>query len=239
MTPRLDNGRFGRQTHSMVPRFRSYPFVVLLMALCVGCESGMDSSSTAGRAGKHRPKALFDGRSFSGWDGDTTRMWRVENGEIVGGTLREKVPHNDFLATTRSYTNFVLRLKFKLTGTEGFVNSGLQFRSERIPNDHEMKGYQADIGEGWYGCIYDESRRNKVMARPDEALVQQTVRKGAWNDYEIRADGPRIILKINGVQMVDYTEADGSIPQSGRIGLQIHGGGIAEAHFKDLILEEL
>jgi hypothetical protein len=195
------------------------------------------SLGLAAIAGPARP--LFDGHTFSGWEGDTRKQWRIENGEIVAGRVTEKCPHNDFLATTQRYTNFVLRLQFKLLGTEGFVNSGVQIRSERVPNDHEMRGYQADIGKGWYGTIYDESRRNKPMIKPSEDDVKRAVKNEDWNDYEIRAVGKRIVLKINGVQMVDYTEADDSIPQWGRIGLQIHGGGKTEVRFKNLMIEEL
>lgn len=205
-------------------------FGTIIAFLVVGCASGSYST---------RPRSLFDGHSLAGWDGDTARIWRVADGEIVGGSLTEKVARNEFLATTASFTNFVLRLKFKLTGTEGFINSGVQIRSQRVPNDSEMKGYQADIGEGWYGTIYDESRRNKPMAKPDEAAVKAAVKPGQWNDYEIRAVGPRVVLKINNVLMVDYTEADPSIPQFGRLGLQIHGGGKAEVHFKDITIEVL
>ncbi len=185
------------------------------------------------------PRPLFDGKTFAGWEGDTRRIWRIENGMLAAGNLNEKVPYNDFLATTQQFTNFVIKLKFHLTGTEGFVNSGVQIRSQRVPNDHEMIGYQADIGEGWYGCIYDESRRNKVMARPDAAAVKSAVKPGDWNDYEIRCVGRRMVLKINGVPMVDYTEADEKIPQFGYIGLQIHGGGKTEVRFKDILIEKL
>ena len=185
------------------------------------------------------PKPLFDGQTFAGWDGDTTNTFRIQDGMIVGGALGRMQPRNEFLATTRSYTNFVLRVKFKLTGTEGFVNSGVQFRSERVPNDSEMKGYQADIGEGWYGSLYDESRRNKLMAKADEAVVKAAVKKGEWNDYELRCEGRHIVIKLNGATTVDYTEADEQIPQSGRFGLQVHGGGKTEVFFKDVVLEKL
>jgi hypothetical protein len=184
------------------------------------------------------PKPLFDGRSLDGWEGDA-KVWSVKDGEIVGGSLEKTVPQNEFLASTRSYTNFVLRLKFRLEGSEGFVNSGMQIRSQRIPNHNEMIGYQADIGEGWYGALYDESRRNTVLAKPDEATVKKAVKPGQWNDYEIRAEGPRVVLKINGVQTVDYTEKDPKIVQSGKLGLQIHGGGKGLIHAKDITIEEL
>lgn len=187
-----------------------------------------------------KPISLFDGKTFSGWEGDTTGTWRIENGAIVAGSLTETVPHNDFLCTTRSYDDFVLRLKFKLLGTEGFVNAGVQFRSQRLDDPaYEMIGYQADIGPGLYGALYDESRRRKVLTGPDSLAVSKLVKPEQWNDYEIRAEGKRIQLFLNGKQTVDYTEPDATISQEGLIGLQIHGNGKTIIMYKDLMLTEL
>ena len=187
-----------------------------------------------------KPVVLFDGRTFSGWEGDTAKTWRIEDGAIAGGSLEETVPRNDFLCTTRAYSDFVLRLKFKLVGTEGFVNAGVQFHSQRLTKPaHEMIGYQADLGDKYWGSLYDESRRNKVLAQADPGLIMKILKPGDWNDYEIRAEGRRIRLAINGTQTVDYTEPDASIPQTGLIGLQIHGGGKAKVYYKDITIEEL
>lgn len=183
---------------------------------------------------------LFDGRTFTGWEGDTRKIWRIEEGALVGGSLTETVPRNDFLCTTRSFGNFILRLKYKLAGTEGFINGGVQFRSQRLADPaHEMIGYQADIGAKYWGSLYDESRRNKVLAAPDQNDVLRIVKLNDWNDYEIRAEGRRIQLFLNGRQTVDYTEPDETLPQSGLIGLQVHGGGKAEVWYKDITIEEL
>jgi hypothetical protein len=187
------------------------------------------------------PVALFDGKSFAGWDGDTRETWRIEDGCIVGGTLTKKQPRNQFLATAKGYKDFTLRLKFKLLGDpkKGFVNSGVQVRSQRVPNDTEMVGYQADLGDPtWWGSIYDESRRNRVLAQSDMKKLDKVLKRGDWNEYEIRCEGRRIRTFINGVLAVDYTEKDEKIPQEGRIGLQIHSGGPAEVWFKDITIEE-
>ncbi|MFM8359542.1 MAG: DUF1080 domain-containing protein, partial [Verrucomicrobiota bacterium] len=69
--------------------------------------------------------------------------------------------------------------------------------------------------------------------------VAAAVKPGAWNDYEIRCEGRRVRLRLNGREMVDYTEADESLAQHGVIGLQVHGGGKTEVRFKDLTIEEL
>jgi hypothetical protein len=60
-----------------------------------------------------------------------------------------------------------------------------------------------------------------------------------WNDYEIRAEGRRVVLKLNGLTTVDYTEPDEGLVQHGRIGLQIHGDGKAVVAFRALTVEEL
>jgi len=187
-----------------------------------------------------REEVLFNGKNFDGWEGDTLKTWRIENGTIVGGSLTETVDHNYFLCTRKSYGNFVIRVKFKLTGTEGFINTGVQFRSKRPENpDYEMIGYQADLGDGYWGSLYDESRRNKTLISPDSMLIGKILKPGDWNDYEVRCEGRRIRISLNGHQTIDYTEPDKSIPQKGIIGLQIHGGGKAQVAYKDLILQEL
>ena len=183
---------------------------------------------------------LFDGKTFAGWNGDTNRTWRIAEGALVGGDLKTKVPRNEFVCTEKQFTNFVLKLKVRLLGSEGFVNGGVQIRSQRATQPvNEMVGYQADVGEGWWGKLYDETRRNKVLIEPKADAVKQAVKKGEWNEYVIRCEGPRIHTWINGVEMIDYREPDASIPQFGKIGFQVHGGGVAEVYYKDIELEAL
>lgn len=183
--------------------------------------------------------SLFDGATLAGWEGNTN-LWRVIDGAITGGSLTQTVKENDFLCTTSLSTNFILRLKFKLTGTEGFVNSGVQIRSQRVPNSHEVAGYQCDLGDpDWWGAIYDEARRNKVLFPTDMIAVNTALRRGDWNDYVIRAIGPRIAVWLNNVQTADYYENDPAIPASGVIAIQAHGGGKPLIQVKDISIEHL
>ena len=182
---------------------------------------------------------LFDGKALDGWEGDP-KFWRVEDGCLTGGHADANVPHNDFLASTKDYGDFIVRFQIKLTGQEGFINSGFQIRSQRVPKNPEMAGYQCDYGEpNWYGAVYDESRRNKVMAASDMAALRPVLKLQDWNDYVIRAQGPHITTWINGVLGADYTEADPAIPRSGKFGIQIHGGGKTVVQVKNITLEEL
>jgi putative heme-binding domain-containing protein len=187
------------------------------------------------------PSPLFDGRTLTGWEGDA-KWWRVQDGCLTGGSTTEKIPKNFFLATTRSFQNFELRLKLKLTGdpTTGLINSGVQIRSLRVPADTEMSGYQVDAGDKWWGKLYDESRRNKVIAdSPDSAAVTAAIRPGDWQDYRILAEGSRLRSWINGVPALDYTETDPAIALNGKIAIQIHSGGIALVQVKDVTINEL
>jgi len=178
---------------------------------------------------------LFDGRSFAGWNGNLD-WFRVEDAAVVAGTLERPIPRNEFLATDKEYGDFELRLQFKLLGKQ--TNAGVQIRSRRIPGDHEMIGYQADLGQQWWGCLYDESRRRRVLARPDAKQLDAVLRRNDWNEYRIRCQGRRVQLWINDYQTVDYTEPDKSIEQRGSIALQIHGGRPGEAWYKEITIRE-
>jgi hypothetical protein len=195
------------------------------------------SVSAVRQAGPPTPVSLFDGKTFTGWEGNLT-IFRIEDGAIVGGSLKQKIARNEFLCTTKDYGDFELRLKVKLVGGDD-ANAGVQFRTKRIPNNHEVSGYQADMGTGWWGGLYDESRRKKVLKGPDQQRMKQVIKAGDWNDYVIRAVGTRIQLSLNGVQTVDYMEQDPSIERRGVICPQIHAGAPAEAWYKDITIVDL
>ncbi|OJW22163.1 MAG: peptidase [Planctomycetales bacterium 71-10] len=173
---------------------------------------------------------LFNGRDLAGWEGDES-VWSARDGMIVGKS--GKLDHNVFLATKESYKDFVLSLTFRVIDGKG--NSGVQLRSVRVPGT-EMSGYQADIGEGYWGSLYDESRRNKTLVQGSpEALAK--LNKSDWNHYVVRCFGGRITIYLNGVTSVDYREADDSIAREGLIALQVHAGDPMEVQFKDVVIQ--
>lgn len=201
----------------------------LLLVLCAVSSLGLARVKSA---------RLFDGKTFTGWEGNR-QIFRIEQGAIVGGSLQQRVQRNEFLCTTKDYANFALRLKFKLLGDPQGANAGIQFRTRRIPNHHEVIGYQADVGQNYWGALYDESRRKKVLAGPAPEDIPKLFKPNDWNEYVIRAEGRRIRLELNGRQTVDYTEPDETIEQTGCICLQIHVGPPSEAWYKDITIETL
>lgn len=179
---------------------------------------------------------LFDGKSFAGWHGNE-EIFRIENGEIIAGSLDKKVERNEFLRSNKEYGDFELKLEFKLLGEK--TNAGVQIRTAEIPNHHEVIGYQADLGTNYWGCLYDESRRKKILAGPPKDQRTLPVRLNDWNSYRIRCSGPRIQIWVNGLQTVDFTEEDPEIPLKGIIALQIHGNLVNQAHYRNVRLREL
>ncbi|MBQ99904.1 MAG: hypothetical protein CMO60_03485 [Verrucomicrobiales bacterium] len=181
---------------------------------------------------------LFDGTTLKGWQVQKgeERYWKVRGGVIVGGSMTEKVAHNTFITTVKRYGDFELRLKAKVEGPR--ANAGIQIRSERIENHHEMIGYQADIGKNIWGRLYDESRRRSFLIDWASKDGVKAAKEG-WNDYIIRCEGSRIRLWVNGTLTCDYTEKDEKIPLKGFIALQAHSGPPFEASYKGVEIEEL
>jgi putative heme-binding domain-containing protein len=171
--------------------------------------------------------SLFNGRDLTGWQG-SAELWSVEKGEIVGKTMG--LGRNEFLRSELLADNFRLTLEVKLVDNAG--NSGVQFRSESLAGG-EVKGYQADIGQGWWGKLYEEHGRGLLWNHSGEAHVKL----GEWNQYEIVAVGGKLLTRINGQACVDLEDLEGA--KRGIFALQLHSGGPTEVRFRNLKLELL
>lgn len=170
-------------------------------------------------------KTFFNGRDLAGWDGDP-KLWSVQGGEIVGRTAG--LGRNEFLRSDLALADFRLTLQVKLVKNEG--NSGIQFRSEPLPGG-EVKGYQADVGPGWWGKVYEENGRGLLWDKSGEAFVKP----GEWNTYEVVAVGPKIRTSINGKPCVTLDDPSGA--RQGIVAFQLHSGGPTEVRYKDIKLE--
>ncbi len=169
-------------------------------------------------------KDFFNGKDLTGWYGDA-QLWKVENGEIVGKS--PGIKKNEFLKSQYLVGDFHLKLKVKLTPDK--ENSGIQFRSEVTP-EGEVQGYQADVGAGWWGKLYEENGRALLWNKPGD----DHVKVNDWNEYEIIAVGSKIRTYINGNLCVDLDDPKGA--KRGIFALQIHSGGAMEVRYKDLQL---
>jgi hypothetical protein len=172
---------------------------------------------------------LFDGRSLSGWTrfGGTDTTWAVEDGLLVcrgeGG---------GWLGTDRDYANFVLSLDFRLTHGS---NSGVYLRAPADLSHISRTGLEIQLLDElapkhariqpWQktGAIYHIAAPRLGHLKPP----------GEWNTIEIRLDGPRARVVLNGATIVEdrldshpdlEAEHTGLKRSTGRVGLQCHNG---------------
>lgn len=190
---------------------------------------------------KGQVESVISSVDFKQWKtvkSDNQHFWSITDSTLTGGDGIQKIPTNTYLHTVDSYEDFELRLLFKITGDheKGLINSGVQYRS--IIEDNKIIGYQADIGKGYWGDIYDEHRRAQLV-QGDLSTLKHILNEEGWNSYIIRCKGNKHELYINGVKVSEYIEKDANIPSKGVIGIQMHSGGNAKVEFKHITITPL
>lgn len=175
---------------------------------------------------------LLKGGNLKDWDGDP-RLWKLSNGVLTGSTDGVTLQGNTFLIyKKREFADFVLRTEVKLRNH----NSGIQFRSEALPN-WVVKGLQADMAEGnWWGSIYDEKGTRGVIVNGWKGKGEKLVKANDWNQVEVSAIGSKIIIKLNGSVTA---ELDDTSKPSGIIALQLHRGPGMQVEFRNMRIRAL
>ena len=69
-------------------------------------------------------------------------------------------------------------------------------------------------------------------------LIEEVIDRNDWNEIHVKANGPDIEIKINGVSTAKYTEK-GDVPANGCICLQAHTGEPYEIWYKNIVLNQL
>ena len=174
---------------------------------------------------------LFNGKNLEGWEGDP-RLWKVTDGVIEGSTEGVSLEQNSFLITKRTFSNFVLKAQMKLRNH----NSGIQFRSQRLP-DFVAAGYQMDAAENnHWGNIYEERGKRGIMVNSYKEKGSTVVKLNDWNDVEISCQGDHIQIKLNGLVTADIHD---SASLDGVIALQVHRGPAMQVWFRNIAIKEL
>jgi len=210
--------------------------------------------------GEPTSQPIFDGKTLAGWDGNLA-VWRVEDGAITGEIAAgAKLGKNEFLYWTGGeVADFELTAEFRLTGPAD-ANSGIQFRSERLP-DGTAKGYQADIDRGarYFGNLHEERGRGVLAPRGTRLSIAPDGRRWtekfgepddyqalfraapAWNTYRIIARASHAEVWLNGtrVSVLDDHQT-GVARHAGLLALQLHrGDGPMKIQFRNLQLTPL
>ncbi len=165
---------------------------------------------------------FFDGKTLKGWQGQR-QFWRVEDGAIVGHSA-EPVTNNQFIFSNVEVKDFYLSAYIKQSPHAS--NGGVQFRS-RKKGDYHAYGYQFDVGKDFWGRLYHEGGRGKLVWTDHG---ERAVKPDEWNHCEILAVGPNIWTMINGQLSTAYHDPAGE--RAGYIGLQIHQGSPQTVQYK-------
>ena len=186
------------------------------------------------RTGKSVKKAIFDGRTLNGWDGNS-ELWSVDRGEIVGRSTGRAA--STFLFTKDNYTDFRLTFSSKMVDSEN--HAGIGFWGTVVPDAGNPTNKWAIRGPliafpvpAMWDYILDKFLR--VLYKTNQTVTSQN----EWNKVEILARGNRVRCAFNGVETMEWREADPSRIVAGPIGIQLHGwNGSQEARYKDIVVE--
>jgi hypothetical protein len=217
-----------------------FAMLVLFGALTVADEKKADKVYVPRLKGETKNIDLFDGKSLEGWQGYKD-LWSVKDGEIVGRNDKP-LTFSTYLVTNDKYTDFRLTFSSKLVESE--MHSGIAFWGEVKPDvskqpekdrtKYTYAGHLVMFPSG-YG-LYDLFGRNGLPV--DGGPAKKVGKQHDWNDIEILAQGNRIRVAINDVQVVDWRDPEPKRIKEGPIGLQLHSNDKPqEVRFKGLKLE--
>jgi hypothetical protein len=185
---------------------------------------------------------IFDGKTFNGWDGDTS-VWRIDSSSFIGEvTPTKQIKSNSFLIWRAGKpADFEFKAEYRISAGG---NSGVQYRSEEVKDiPYAVKGYQADIdGANQYtGQNYEERGRGFLAMRGQKARLETNqkpiiidsvgnsdslktrIKVNDWNEIYIIAKDNDLKHYINGILMSETIDNDTANRKSdGIIGLQVH-----------------
>jgi hypothetical protein len=199
--------------------------------------------------------SLFDGKTLNGWHASAKTghssasqhksggRWFVEDGAIVGS---QDIPGNGgILLTDEQFGDYEVVLEMN---NDFGPDSGLFLRSTEDGTAYQaMIDYHANgnlmgvYGEGGLGgkpAVMNFSFTDKVtviVPRTNSPVPLPVLpeswpffwRHGQWNELRARIvhNPPTITTWVNGVKFMEWTETQKRHPETGSIGLQVHGGG--------------
>ena len=229
-------------------------FGKILCSCFLGLILPVISLSAAGQEGEFRD--LFNGTDLTGWEGNP-QLWSVQEGAITGQTTdKSPLSLNQFLIWQGgSPKNFELRMKLRV---EGENNSGIQYRSRRLPDlgEYVVGGYQVDIHPKaeYNGMLYEERARGIIAEHGQKVIIDEQgvkwivgstgpvpqARLGDWTEYTVIVQGNHLVHKVNGkttVEVIDHQVAKRAL--EGSLALQIHQGPPMKVQFKSIQLKKL
>ncbi len=138
---------------------------------------------------------LTDGKTFDGWKAsENTDSWKVEDGKFVCFGPRS---HLFYVGEHAPFVNF--EFKAEVMTTPG-SNSGIYFHTKFQPDGWPKQGFESQVNNTHRdpkktGGLYGVADVFEAPAKDDE-----------WFEQHIIVKGKKVVVKIDGKTVVDYTE---------------------------------
>ena len=164
----------------------------IALAFALGIVVVGSSPHVLAQAGGARWTTLLDGSNFNNFNPIGDANWKVAEGAVQAdmGT--------GFLVSKQPYGDFEVRAEFWVTPD---ANSGIFIRAENPKEITAMNAYEVNI----FDMRPDQAYRTGAIV--DVAKPSAMVNTGnKWNTMEITAKGPRMIVKVNGMQTADVQD---------------------------------
>jgi len=162
--------------------------------------------------------SLFDGKSLDGWKvGANAASFSVENGAIM---VNGNVAHLFYDGPVQQHNFKDFELKADVMTTPG-SNSGIYIHTQYQQSGWPQKGYEVQVNNSHT----DWRRTGSLWAIQD--IKETYVKDNEWFTLDIKVKGKRITVKINGKQVVDYTEPENAAREEGLKGRLLSSGTIA------------
>lgn len=169
----------------------------------------------------YRP--LFDGTadSLTGWEQAGPGSFTLSD----DGTLTSSGGMGLLWYAASGFSSYSLKLDWTMSGASGDDNSGVFVGFppsddpwSAVDNGYEIQIDATDVPDKTTGSVY--GLRSADLKKRDRALNPP----GEWNTYEIRVEGERLRVWLNGVKINDFTNTDPARSlRDGHVGIQNHG----------------
>jgi hypothetical protein len=178
-----------------------------------------------------KSKKLFNGKNLKGWVIYGTEKWYVEDGLLVSESGPDK--GYGYLGTKKDFEDFEIDLEFK---QEANGNSGVFIRS--TVDGTKVSGWQVEVAPPGNdtGGIYESYGRGWLIKPEPEK--DKALKFGEWNKMKIVVKGDNVTSYLNGVEMVNFSDAKIGQGEGGVL-LQIHDGGGIKVYWRNIVLKKL
>lgn len=183
--------------------------------------------------------SLFDGKTLNGWKvGENASTFRVDSGMII---VNGNTAHLFYVGDVNNHDFKNFEFKAKVMTTPG-SNSGIYIHTEYQESSWPAKGYEVQVNNSHTDWKRTGSLYNIVDVK--EKYIQDNV----WYTEYIKVVGKRIIVKLNDIVVVDYTEPETPLRPKGDEGRVLSAGNTfalqghdpkSKVYFKDIMVKVL